>query len=203
VDVPFNLNLSAYDQITTKVQRDFYANVDGQVTGITANVPEAEVKGIEVSGEIRPLPWFHFGGSGAYTHAEFTKPVATVLGQNLTFTQYADTPKWTGALYTSIDLPVPERIGSMTVRGDVYMQSSEFFSSIDLPGTKIPGYKLVNMRFEWNKIAGSGASIALYVKNLANKKYILGGFALGATTGENLAIAGEPRMFGGELSFKF
>jgi iron complex outermembrane receptor protein len=91
----------------------------------------------------------------------------------------------------------------MSLRADVYTQSTENFSSIDLPGTTLPGYTTINLRYEWANIMQSKASVGLYAKNLLDRDYFAGGFALGATIGENLAIAGAPRTFGVDLNYKF
>ena len=198
-----NLNLAVYEQITHNAQHDNYLNLNGIVTGITANVPEATVKGAELNFEIVALDWLRLGTNLAYTDAYFSEPVADVLGQPLVFTQYADTPRWTGTVFASVRLPVPDSAGEMSVRGDVYSQTTENFSSIDLPGTTLPGYTTLNLRYEWHNIMQSKASVGLYGKNLLNRDYFAGGFALGATTGENLAIAGAPRTFGVDLNFKF
>jgi iron complex outermembrane receptor protein len=173
------------------------------VTGITANVPEATVKGAEMSFEIVAIDGLRIGTNVAYTDAVFNEPVATVLGEPLVFTQYADTPRWTGTVYASASLPVLSSTGDMTFRAEAYSQTRENFSSIDLPGTTLPGYTTVNLRYDWQNIMQSKASVSLYVKNLLDRDYFAGGFALGATIGENLAIAGAPRMFGVELNYKY
>jgi len=198
-----NLNIAVYEQITHNAQHDNYVNLNGIVTGVTANVPEANVKGAELNFEIVAVDWLRVGTNVAYTDAVFSEPVATVLGQPLVFTQYADTPRWTGAIFASARLPVPTSTGGMSVRADVYSQSTENFSSIDLPGTTLPAYTTVNLRYDWQNILQTKASVALYAKNLLNREYFAGGFALGATIGENLAIAGAPRTFGVDLNYKF
>ena len=198
-----NFNIAVFDQITHNAQRDNYLNLNGVVTGITANVPEATVKGAELSFEIVAIDGLRVGTNVAYTDAVFNEPVATVLGEPLVFTQYADTPRWTGTVYASASLPVPSSTGDMTFRAEAYSQTNENFSSIDLPGTTLPGYTTVNLRYDWQNIMQSKASVSLYVKNLLDRDYFAGGFALGATIGENLAIAGAPRMFGVELNYKY
>jgi iron complex outermembrane recepter protein len=200
---PTHLDLALYDQITTDVQRDFYVNINGLVTGITANVPRSEAKGVELDAEMRPLPWLTLGLSGAYTFAKFTEPTATVLGQSLTFSQYEDTPRWTGTLSASVMAPIPESAGELTLRADGYVTTNQFFSSLALPGTQIPGYALLNLRADWKNIMRSPTSVGIYVKNALNRHYLASGFPLGDTTGENLAIPGIPLTAGVELNYKF
>ena len=52
-------------------------------------------------------------------------------------------------------------------------------------------------------IQGSKVSFALYVKNIFDREYYLGGFGLGPDVGFNTAVVGAPRQYAGELSFKF
>lgn len=64
-------------------------------------------------------------------------------------------------------------------------------------------YSLLNGSLEWNDIQGSKVSLAAWRKNLANREYYTGGFALGAVTGINSVLEGTLRMYGVTLSDKF
>jgi iron complex outermembrane receptor protein len=88
----------------------------------------------------------------------------------------------------------------------MYGQTHQFFSNAAAsiaPGTKLPGYVLVNARAAWDDIAGSGFSAALFAKNLLDEEYFVGGMTLAAALGHNAAAVGEPRTYGLEVSFKF
>jgi iron complex outermembrane receptor protein len=61
----------------------------------------------------------------------------------------------------------------------------------------------VNARLSWNKIAGSGLSAALVVRNMFKEKYFSGSSNLLPTFPTNVVIFGEPRMISGELRYKF
>jgi iron complex outermembrane receptor protein len=99
-----------------------------------------------------------------------------------------------------------EELGKLILHGEVYSQTSVFFSSNDgsvTPGTELPSYTVVNMRLSWNNIRGTKASAAVYVKNIANDLYYVSGYALGASAGVNTAYPGAPRTIAGEVSLKF
>jgi len=71
------------------------------------------------------------------------------------------------------------------------------------PGTRIPGYSLVNMRLGWNDVYQSKVSISGYIHNVTNQEYYTGGLGLGAVIGVNSTLPGLPRMFGVDASYKF
>ncbi len=202
--LPSILNIALYDQITDDAQRTFYATgSNGAVTAVTANVPQSEARGFEIDGEMRLTDWLRVGGAVSYTYAQFTKPVAEALGSTVVFTKYGDTPRWTGSAYAETKFPVPDTYGAVIFRVDGYSQTKQDFVSLPYPGTTLPGYTLVNLRLGWQNIMQSQFSTDFYIKNLADERYFLGGSSLAATLGLNLATAGPPRMFGGEVSYKF
>jgi iron complex outermembrane recepter protein len=96
--------------------------------------------------------------------------------------------------------------GRLTLRGDVYGQTSMAFSNVGAtanPNTTLPGYALVNARLTWSEIMGSRLSASAFVRNLGNKRYWSGGNAAGNGGNTNVVNPGLPRMWGGELRFDF
>ena len=45
--------------------------------------------------------------------------------------------------------------------------------------------------------------VQLNVNNIFDKEYFVGGIGLGTAGGYNLAVPGEPRTYGVDLSFRF
>jgi iron complex outermembrane receptor protein len=192
------------------VQRVEFPDPDGPgglaSIAVTVNLPAARVRGVEVEASINPAPWLEIGAAGAFTDAKFTKNTAILFGNLFQYGPVGDTPKWTGTAYAQIDVPVPENVGSVRLRGEIYAQTAQFFSNSSdsiAPGTRLPGYAVVNGRLEWNKIMGSDFSAALFGKNLLDKAYFTGGMPLAAALGHNAAAVGEPRTYGIELSYGF
>lgn len=208
--LPAHLNVAAYNQWIDNVQRAEFPVPPGrqQSIAVTINVPAAEVTGLEVDAAIRPFRWLDLGVAGALTDARFVQGQnsALIFGQLFVFNPYADTPRASGSAYATVTLPTPDRWGVMDLHGDIYGQTSMFFSnnnSTITPGTKLPGYGLVNLRYDWRNIYGSRFSFAAYVKNLLDKQYYAGGFALGASLGIDTAAIGLPQMAGVELTYRF
>ncbi|HTZ71446.1 MAG TPA: TonB-dependent receptor, partial [Acetobacteraceae bacterium] len=208
--MPVRVDVDAYNQWIDNVQRAEFPVPPGrqQSIAVTINVPAAEVTGLELDAEIRPVAWLDFGVSGALTDARFVQGQnsALIFGQLFVFNPYSDTPRASGSAFATVTLPTPENWGVMDIRGDIYAQTSMYFSnnnSTITPNTRVPGYGLVNLRYDWNHICGTKLSFAAYVKNLLNKEYYTGGFALGTSLGIDTAAIGVPRMFGVEMTYAF
>lgn len=200
-DMPATMNVAVYNQTIKNVIRAIYLGV----AAVSGNVEEARVRGVEADMSIRPVDWLQLGGTLAYTDAKYTKNTATVGTTVVKFGPYGDVPKWSGSAFAKVEHELGD--GSVaSLRGDIYTQSSFFYSNAAdtiLPGTQIAGYSLVDLRAEWAKIGGSGVSVSAYVKNLTDKKYNTGGFALGAVNAINSVLPGLPRMYGLEAKVDF
>lgn len=211
-DVRTRLNVALYRQYVKHAQHSIYALVNGNPAAFTVNVPEKRIQGVEFDGNFNIAPWLEFGFSGAYTDAKFTKNVVDlssatgVAGLTIPFDTYTDAPKWAGSVYTVVGLPIPEELGELKWRTDVFGQTKTYFSNNEgsiTPRTQLPGYVTVDMRLSWDKISGSNFSVAAYVKNLFDKLYYNSGYVEGASGGFNTAIWGEPQTFGAEVTYRF
>lgn len=200
--MPARLNVAVYDQYIKDVQRAPYLNI----SALAGNVNKARVTGVEADGNIELAPWLEIGGAITYTNARFTDPRATVAGANFIFGPYADSPEMTGSAYFRASTELSGGQGELAFRGEIYGQSHFFYSNLNdtiVPNARIGGYKLINARLELNNAFGSGVDVAAYASNLTNEKYLVGGFPLGAVTGQNSVLLGTPRMYGIELGIDF
>jgi iron complex outermembrane receptor protein len=205
-DRPAHLNLAVYDQWVRNVQRsEFPTNpATGVSVAITANVPSSNMKGVEVEGAFSPSSWMQLGGNVAYIDAKYTQTPVDILGTKYVFGPYADTPKWTGTLFTQLTVPVPNE--SLSFRADWYVQSSQVFSDNAgsfIPDATLPGYGIVNLHLNWQQLLGTNLGLSVWCKNLLDKEYYVGGLAQGASFGTNAAAIGRPRMYGADLKYKF
>ena len=204
---PVRLNVAAYNQWITNVQRVLFVPINGNPTSVTASVPSAAVSGFELDGEYNATPWLTIGATAAFTDARFTgNNIVNLFGTVTAFGPYPDTPRWTGSLFADVKLPVPSTLGNVSVRADTYHQGNFFFSSTNgsiNPGTEIPSYGITNFRLTWDHIAESKVGAAIFVTNAFDKTYYTGGLAVGSVFGLNTAVPGKPRMFGGEIHVGF
>lgn len=198
------LNAAAYTDWIRKAQRVAYTLVGGSPAAVTVNVPRAKVRGIELDTQIEPSRMFMFGGAINYTDAKFTDNLVSVSGGTpVEFGTYPDTPKWSGSLFAQAKAPISGSVNA-SARAEVYKQTSTYFSSTGNlnPGTKLPGYELVNLRLGIEN-EDAGWSVALLAKNVFKKVYYVGGVGLGELFQFNTAVPGDPRTFQINGRFKF
>jgi iron complex outermembrane receptor protein len=205
--MPVRFNIAAYKLWIDNVQRITFVTIpqlNNYVGEVTANVPEAQVKGIEIDGQIQPADWLSLGGALTYTDAKFTENATTLFNVPKQFGPYPDAPKWSGSMFAALTIPMGS--GDVGLRADYFGQTSQYFSSLadtTLPGTKIPGYSLVNMRLSFDDIVAPGLSISASVRNIFKKTYYVGGLPLGEGLSVNTVIPGEPRTWRVELKYKW
>lgn len=205
------VNFALYDQWIDKAQRDLYL-FSHTPAGVafafyTGNVPEANVKGFDLDGEMVLTSWLKAGTALAYLGARYTSPVVTIATYSpVGFGPYGSAPRWTASEFLEVTLPTPRNWGTLTVRADAYEQSGYYFSNLNstlTPGTLLPSYSTIDGRFDWHSILGSKLSAALFVKNAADREYYLGGLATGAILGLNTAIPAPPRTYGASVRYDF
>lgn len=207
---PAHVYLSAYTMEVKDVQRALFpANPVNPALGsiaITVNVPKARIKGFEIDSGIKPFDWLNLGVTAARTDAKFTNNIAEPFGIPTVFGPVADTPRWSGSAYAVTSVRLANELGMVRLRGDVYRQTSFYFSNTansQNPGTKLPGYTMANFRLDWDEIGDSQFGLGLWVRNAFNEKYYVGGLPLGLSLGVNSANVGRPRMYGAEVRFAF
>jgi len=207
---PASLNIAIYKQWIKDVQRVEFPDPDGPGNlasiAVTANVPEAQVKGFEVETSLLAASWLEAGLSMAFTDAVFTDGDVNLFGTAYSYGPFGDTPKRSGTAYLQVYFPTDDSLGAISLRTEVYSQSQQYFSNAAgsvAPDTKLPGYSLVNARLAWNQIMHTDFSAALFGKNLGDREYFTGGMTLAAALGHNAAAVGEPRTYGAEVTYQF
>jgi iron complex outermembrane recepter protein len=206
LNLPTRLNIALFRQWVDNIQRIVFVTADGTFTALTANVPTARVQGVEADGEIQPARWLDIGATLSFVDAKFGQTPLELFGQHFQFGPFPATPRWSGSFYAQIELPVPEAYGRLSVRGDVYAQSIQYFSSTystSTPGTALPSYHLLNFEVSWKDIARTSLSLSAHVKNALNTTYYVGGTAVGNIFSVNEVIPGIPRTYGMELEYEF
>ena len=219
---PVRINADVYEERVRDAQRVVYAGV----AAFTLNADKTQVDGFELNALIDLAPWLQAGLNYAYTDARYTDgsthftEVDAITGaidnRTVVLGPYGDAPRNTGSLYLRVTHDLPNVLGQLVVRQDIYSQSyfyyTNFAGSINIPpngigpldpNTKIGGYTILNARVEWNNIAGSTVHAAAYVRNMLNKQYEVGGVGYGAVIGVDSVIQGTPRMAALEVGVKF
>jgi len=219
---PVRINADVYEERVRDAQRVVYAGI----ASFTVNADKTQVDGIELDALIDVTPWLQAGLDYAYTDARYTDGTThftqvdaltgAIENRTVILGPYGDAPRNAGSLYLRVAHVLPNSLGQLVVRQDLYSQSYFYYSnlagSVNVPpngigpldpNTKIGGYTLLNARVEWNNIAGSGFHAAAYVRNMLNKQYEIGGIGYGAVVGVDSVILGTPRMAAVEAGLKF
>ncbi|MCB1667367.1 MAG: TonB-dependent receptor [Porticoccaceae bacterium] len=199
--IPARINVAAYKQVIEDVQRTVYL----QITSLTGNVEEAEVKGVEIDAQFDLTDWLEVGGAFAYTDAEFTKPLGDVVGYNFEFGPYADAPEYQWSVYFMTQTHL-DGLGDLTFRGDYYSNDDTYFSNLNDsigPGTELDSYELLNFRASLADIAGTGFTAVAFLRNATDEEYERGGLPLAGVTATNATIIGEPRTWGLQVTYNF
>ena len=207
-NIPVRLNVALFNSWINNVQRsDYVTSPIFGISGLTANVPEAIVQGFEVESQVSPVDWLNLGVNMSYDYAHFNNNGVDLLGAPSRYGPYPDTPRWSGSAFAQVSYPMPNPwFGTFAFRTDVFAQSAFFFGSLNNtvePGTKIPGYGLTNFRVAFENIANRPLTVAFYLKNAFNKVYWVGGIPTSGVYSTNAAVAGDPRTWYFELTYKF
>ena len=219
---PVRINSDVYEERVRNAQRVVYSGI----ASFTVNADKTQVDGFELDALIDLTSWLQAGLDYAYTDARyvdgsthFTQVNAltgATEGRTIILGPYGDAARNAGSLYLRVAKDLPNSLGQLVVRQDIYSQSYFYYSNLAAsvnvppngigpldPNTKIGGYTLLNARVEWNEIAGSKVHAAAYVRNMLNKEYEVGGLGLGAVVGVDSVILGTPRMAALEVGLKF
>lgn len=204
--VPTVFNIDVFNTWIQNVQKIAYFQINGNIASNTVNVPRSEITGVEADLQLHPAPWLRLGGNVSYNHARFTKNQVLLFGSLVSFGPYGDVPKVSGSVSADVTVPLQEA-GELNLHGDVYAQSAFYFSSLGAtlnPGTRIPGYALVNLRLDWNDPFGmKGFSISGFAKNLTNKLYFTGGNPGAQDISLEAVNLGTPRTYGVVARYAF
>jgi len=151
--------------------------------GITTNAGKARFRGVELESNLRAADnlatagdRLTLSGSLGYLDAKYLQFVTLIGGVPTDVASHRkiqNTPKWT--LSGSLDYDTPLAGGHLDANTTLsYRRSSQQFE-LRSPGLDQPGFALWDANLVWRS-AGNRYEIGLHGKNLANKKYIIGGY---------------------------
>ena len=198
--MPGRTALDAFHDHYTNIQRNV-AVVSTGINTVTENAALATLEGIEFEGKINPIESVELTGIYAYANSrydEYQSPTAGNLS-GLPFTggprnQYSATGRYT--------LPVADRLGKISIAATYSWQAHIQFSDRELGGI-IPPHGLLDLRMDWNNVAGRPVDASFFMTNATDQVYIAGGTVVYDALGVNPVLYGEPRMWGFQLRYRF
>jgi iron complex outermembrane recepter protein len=171
------------------------------------NAGEAELRGLEIELTAALAEGLTLRGSFARLLNEFKEVIDPVSGLDV-----ADEFLLVGAPRTTwnadLEYEFPAARWGQFVADVNYSwkDESEIASLKKDAGKPMPSYGVWNARLALRDIAVSERGqlqVALWMKNIADEEYQTDGFELGQTAGTRLAVFGEPRTYGLELTYEF
>src|SRR5262249_18789041 len=99
---------------------------------------------------------------------------------------------------------VPDEMGDVhTIASYVHTGRIQYATGDVEPFGYEPGYGLLDLRLEWNNIAGQPIDASFFMTNVTDNVYKLGNYGVYTTLGVVSGIYGEPRMYGAQIKYRF
>jgi iron complex outermembrane receptor protein len=225
--MPLRSNLAIYWQDYKDIQHtgSFYDN-DVLVTR-TENAAKAEIKGFEADLTLMPTENLKLMLSYSYVDAEYKDKRDIIGGVEVDTSDnpFRYIPEQSLTASIAYTLPVDASVGEMSVMASYYWQDEMTSHALInqfpiMPGRLTPNwsaedvkaltdysqvddYGVLNLRFDWRSIMGSGFDFAAYINNATDEVYLLGGLNVVDSAGYAAGMYGEPRTMGATLRYNF
>ncbi|WP_344700144.1 TonB-dependent receptor [Sphingomonas limnosediminicola] len=151
--------------------------------GITTNAGKARFRGVELETNFRAADniatagdHFTMSGSLGYLDAKYLQFDTAIAGKTVDVADHRkiqNTPKWT--LSGTLDYDTPLAGGRLDANTTLSYRSASQQFELRSPGLDQPGFALWDANFVWRS-TGNRYEFGLHAKNIANKKYIIGGY---------------------------
>jgi iron complex outermembrane receptor protein len=228
-------NVAAYHQWYNDIQRTVGVTSPTGVPGSAVqNAAEATVFGVELEQTIAPTRNLSLQLNYAFTNPKYKSwseigsdpipgtnpPVYPTV--DLTGTPFHFTPKHSASATLTYSVPLGKASeellfsASASYRSNVWINALQTIAAIRrtpdsiLPFLQQSAYTLVDLNASWNSVVGSALDLAVYVKNVTDKEYAVGGIQLYESSYQAISrfglvtkAFGEPRTFGAEVRYHF
>jgi iron complex outermembrane receptor protein len=199
--MPIRTNLAVfyswYDQIqrTLTIQAQNGSTITAVVNAAGARIPGAE---LEITARLLPDLELDLGASAAaarYTDFNYG-------GVDRSENRFL-TPDYTANANLRLHLPrALLKCDDIILSTGAYYQTHESLTIFNHPDSNQGGYALMNARLDFKGIAGSTVDVGFYVKNLADKRYLVNATDL-QPIGWDVGYYGAPRTYGATVMAKF
>ncbi len=190
----------------TDIQRTSFDPDSPVPVTVLRNAAEATIWGFESELQIYATPEFTFGGTLGYTNAEFDEFLDQDAAGNVIDRsgEPFGGPEWQFSLNARYDKDISAN-ATLGFQVNYFLVGEESLAGpgvVALLGqdlTSVPQYDLVNAQIDLDLVDLEGLpdlNIALFVTNLFDEEYFVGGLALDLFGGVSNRIVGEPQQFG-------
>lgn len=200
-DRRLRLNLAGYHAIYEDIQRSTSIQPPvGSATTLITNAAKAKINGIEAEITARPTDRLTLNVNSSYTDAGYSRFIDPILGDRSN--ERFPVPRWT--LSTNLTYELPTSLGDLKFIAGWNWRSATSLRPAALVQSSVTqkAYGLVDTRISLH-VDAIDADVALFAKNLFDKKYIVGAVDLDRTLGYNIVNVGTPRLIGVEFRKSF
>ncbi len=165
---------------------------------------DAEVQGIEFEGTVIPFNGLAVTGTWSYVDARYIKFFIPTVGDR-TNLPYPFVPRNKFGFSADYTLPfVPADLGEVHLLAD-YTRTGHIQYSTDSrePDGFEGAYDLLNVRVNWNDVAGQPFDVSFFMTNVTDSLYAIGKFGIYTTEGFVSQLYGEPQMWGFQVKYRF
>jgi len=204
LDRRLRLNLAAFysDYEDVQLTEQHLDPATGTQTIVTQNAGDAEIKGLELELEARPVAQLRLNAAVGYLDAKYTRisPSAAATGLTLQH-ELIGSPEWTASAGVEYTFPVPER-GDLSLRADYSYRAETHFQLLNEPSVAQPGYGLVNLRAAFTSAAGNW-TLAAGLTNATDERYLASGVSVLDSLGVSVGWYGRPREWYLQNTYRF
>ena len=165
------------------------------------NTGDANIKGVELEVQARPVAGLEIGASGTYLSFKYASLSGLTGVTPLMTTPF--TPEWQGLLSVQYRIPMGSN-GSITPRLDATLRTDIYTNAVNAPTNHLGGYTLYNAHITWKPEQGNWEASVL-AKNLTNHFYYLNSSATSPAlvAGPSRATPAAPLEVALEIKHKF
>ncbi len=213
-DFRSRFDLDVFYDDYTNIQRFENIVALGVPQTVTKNAATGRIAGIDVDASVLFGEYFRISANYTYLDAKYGSYTDPLVG-NVSNSRFPNTPDHQFTVTPLVNIPIPAQMGTLSAQANIYHQSRIATDPFNVPngnlavfedslGANVAGYTRVDLRVDWRHVFGSKVSLAAYVQNVGDKKYVVGtNNQLNAGTGTVADLYGEPRMFGIEARYEF
>lgn len=214
-------NVAVYLSKFDDIQKTQDLVVDGVLGTNIVNAAEAEVKGLEFEAFFNPTQNLELMASYSYVDAEYKSWVKPGSGGTLLDVSNAEfpwIPEHSANAYIKYYVPVDPAIGDISLMASIYWQGEmsldedvgvnalgypEPARSAFLANEYESSYSVINLRADWRSVMGSSFDLGIWVDNLRDEEYVVGGLTVEDSQGWASRVYGAPRTYGATLRWSF
>jgi iron complex outermembrane recepter protein len=195
---------SHYEDIQLALLNCDFLNPPGfppnQPCALPFNAGNANIKGVELEIEARPVAGLEIDANGSYLNFKYEDLSSFPTGVTTSMIS-PYTPEWQAHAGIQYQIPLGNW-GSVTPRLDADMRTEIWAGPVNAPTNHIGGYTLYNARVTWKPEQGNWEA-SLLALNLTDKFYYLNKFDLYSLAGFVTGEPGAPLEIALEVKHKF